>query len=254
MPFVSRRSLTPHGMPCSGPRYFPAAISASARLRLLERELGRERDDALELRVEAPQPVEVDPRQPLGGERLRLDPAREGRDGREGDVLVPRRAAGRERPCSARSGRARGPPSGRAARGSSARRARGDGSSATFFGPVRRSIVPAIASRQLPAACARSFGESVTRTSFSASAIVADVISGPTAARSRTRAAFRRRASAGGGGVWASAPAPDGEAARRRRRRRSGNPGGFSAWGLLYVEDESTTRSAPTRPRRRRRT
>ena len=31
MPFVSRRSLTPHGMPCSGPRYFPAAISASAR-------------------------------------------------------------------------------------------------------------------------------------------------------------------------------------------------------------------------------
>ncbi len=31
MPFVSRRSLTPNGIPWSGPRYFPAAISASAR-------------------------------------------------------------------------------------------------------------------------------------------------------------------------------------------------------------------------------
>src|SRR6266446_1061643 len=27
---VSRRSLTPYGIPCSGPRYFPAAISLSA--------------------------------------------------------------------------------------------------------------------------------------------------------------------------------------------------------------------------------
>src|SRR4029077_18728417 len=30
MSFVSSRSLTPYGMPCSGPRYFPFAISASA--------------------------------------------------------------------------------------------------------------------------------------------------------------------------------------------------------------------------------
>src|SRR5712664_681712 len=29
-PFVANRSLAPHGSPCSGPRYFPAAISASA--------------------------------------------------------------------------------------------------------------------------------------------------------------------------------------------------------------------------------
>jgi hypothetical protein len=29
-PAVSTRSFAPHGMPCSGPRYFPAAISASA--------------------------------------------------------------------------------------------------------------------------------------------------------------------------------------------------------------------------------
>ena len=30
MPFVSSRSFTPKGMPWSGPRYLPAAISASA--------------------------------------------------------------------------------------------------------------------------------------------------------------------------------------------------------------------------------
>ena len=30
MPAVSRRSLAPHGIPCSGPRYFPEAISRSA--------------------------------------------------------------------------------------------------------------------------------------------------------------------------------------------------------------------------------
>src|SRR6267142_5242364 len=29
-PFVASRSLAPHGSPCSGPRYFPAAISSSA--------------------------------------------------------------------------------------------------------------------------------------------------------------------------------------------------------------------------------
>src|SRR6266849_10567167 len=29
-PFVANRSLAPHGSPCSGPRYFPAAISSSA--------------------------------------------------------------------------------------------------------------------------------------------------------------------------------------------------------------------------------
>src|SRR5262249_329978 len=32
MSFVSRRSFTPYGMPCSGPRYLPAAISASGAL------------------------------------------------------------------------------------------------------------------------------------------------------------------------------------------------------------------------------
>src|SRR5712672_800816 len=32
MPFVASKSLAPHGKPCSDPRYFPAAISASACL------------------------------------------------------------------------------------------------------------------------------------------------------------------------------------------------------------------------------
>src|SRR5262249_44158996 len=30
VPFTAKRSFTPHGMPCSGPRYLPALISASA--------------------------------------------------------------------------------------------------------------------------------------------------------------------------------------------------------------------------------
>ena len=30
-PFVLKRSFTPYGMPCSGPRYLPAAISSSQR-------------------------------------------------------------------------------------------------------------------------------------------------------------------------------------------------------------------------------
>src|SRR5215471_747689 len=33
-PFTASRSFAPHGSPCSGPRYFPAAISASASLAL----------------------------------------------------------------------------------------------------------------------------------------------------------------------------------------------------------------------------
>src|SRR5271154_7439155 len=54
-------------------------------------------------------------------------------------------------------------------------------SSATFFGPVRRSYSAAIARRQLPAACARSAWVSSTRTRFSAWAKVSGDTSGPTA-------------------------------------------------------------------------
>ena len=54
------------------------------------------------------------------------------------------------------------------------------GSSATLRGPVRRSYSGAMETRQLPAACARSAGVNCTCTSFSASANVAAVTSGPT--------------------------------------------------------------------------
>ena len=88
MPAVSSRSLPPQGMPCSGPRYLPAAISRSAclacasarsRVRVMtQRSLGSKRCEA----------VEVDVGEALGGELAGLDPARELRDGGEGDVVV----------------------------------------------------------------------------------------------------------------------------------------------------------------------
>ena len=53
MPAVSSRSLPPHGMPCSGPRYFPAAISDVGLLGLRQREIARQRDDAAQLGIEA---------------------------------------------------------------------------------------------------------------------------------------------------------------------------------------------------------
>ena len=55
-----------------------------------------------------------------------------------------------------------------------------EASMTTFFGPVRRSIVPAIARLQLPAACPRSAAVISMRTSFSASATVAAETGGPT--------------------------------------------------------------------------
>src|SRR4029450_11493725 len=100
MPFVSRRSLTPKGMPWRGPRYLPAAISASARFAcsnarsrvsvMVERGFvwggageGEYREDLV---VEAVAAIEVDLRQPLRRQRARLDPARLDGDRREGDV------------------------------------------------------------------------------------------------------------------------------------------------------------------------
>ena len=59
MPAVSSRSFAPQGMPCSGPRYWPAAISrsaclacASARSRvsvMTQRSLGSKRCSAIEI-------------------------------------------------------------------------------------------------------------------------------------------------------------------------------------------------------------
>ena len=52
MPAVSSRSFTPNGMPCSGPRYFPAAISASALRACASASSFVQRDDAAQLRIE----------------------------------------------------------------------------------------------------------------------------------------------------------------------------------------------------------
>ncbi|EAU66723.1 hypothetical protein STIAU_4267 [Stigmatella aurantiaca DW4/3-1] len=56
--------------------------------RLLERQLGRQRDDALELGIQAPQPLQVEGGEPLGTQRAGLNPAGEGGHRGEGDVLV----------------------------------------------------------------------------------------------------------------------------------------------------------------------
>ena len=52
-------SLAPHGMPCSGPLYLPAAISASARFASAHPDVVEERDDVVQLGVVAVQPREV---------------------------------------------------------------------------------------------------------------------------------------------------------------------------------------------------
>ena len=78
--------MTPKGMPWSGPRYLPAAISVA--FRLVERQVPGQGDHAPEPRIEAVHAREVDARQALGGERAGLDPVRQRGDGRESDVLV----------------------------------------------------------------------------------------------------------------------------------------------------------------------
>ncbi len=70
MPAVSSRSFTPYGMPCSGPRYLPAAISASACFAPARARRPGERDDGAQLRIEPLDPLEIDVRQPLGRQRL----------------------------------------------------------------------------------------------------------------------------------------------------------------------------------------
>ena len=49
MPLVSKRSFTPNGMPCSGPRYLPGLISLSAAAACSQRQILGERDQAEQL-------------------------------------------------------------------------------------------------------------------------------------------------------------------------------------------------------------
>src|ERR1035437_8590531 len=108
-----------------------------------------------------------------------------------------------------RTRRSRAGPAARAGRTGSQRDAgASDASRATFFGPARRSMIPAMAWRQLPATSARSPGVSSTRTSFSASAIVAGEISGPTAGAVPNAGGVPAAGVAARGGVCASACTP----------------------------------------------
>ena len=221
MPAVSSRSFTPYGMPCSGPRYFPAAISASACLRLRERDVPRERDDAAQLRIELLDPVQVDVRQALGGERLPLDPARQPRHRREGDVGVARRAAAPRRSRCARTRRAPGPSCSPREHRIPARRGRDVRLRARPCAARRavRAAAPSTAASSPPPSRARP-ALIVTCASFSASANVAGDTGGPD-----TGAVPNVGGAPGvGGGVdtvalcWLAA-ARDGRAERRRAAR-----------------------------------
>ncbi len=70
---VSSRSFTPYGMPCSGPRYLPAAISASACLACCSARSVREGDDATQLGIVLAQPLQIDVGEPLGGQLALLE-------------------------------------------------------------------------------------------------------------------------------------------------------------------------------------
>ena len=119
----------------SGPRS-PAAISASAR-RAFRARARAWADDALELRVAADRSRRM--RQALGRERFDSSSAR-GRDG-ERDV---RSSSSGPKGRAAPEDAARGPRNGPAGRGS-LRRRRDRTPRGHLLGPVRRSIVPAMA-------------------------------------------------------------------------------------------------------------
>ena len=107
--------------------------------RLRQRQLARERDDAVQLRVEALQSVQIDVREPLRGDLALLDPARELRH-------TERRRCPRRSPAAAldlcgfgRIGRVRSSLSVRAVLAFQRDQGATAGSSATLRGPVRRS-------------------------------------------------------------------------------------------------------------------
>ena len=179
MPFVSSRSFTPYGMPCSGPRYLPAAISASAAFArasawsrvsvMTERIFGSSRSMR----------AQIDLRQPLGRQlaatrsiATAASPART----RSRRLST---AAARRRPSSARIDRATAAPAMPGSIGFQSVAGASVSAIATFRGPVRRSRYGASDRRHESAACCRSAGVIVTCISFSASANVAGVTAGP---------------------------------------------------------------------------
>ena len=142
-------------------------------LRLGEGQLTREGDGAVDLRLEALETLEVDPGQALRGEDAGLDPAGEGRESGEGDVLVAarqrrRRTGAAHEPASRRSRQS--DPGGRDPSGWPAP-ARDRGPPCAAPSAARRAAP--CETCQFPAACARSAAVYWICISFSASAIVA---------------------------------------------------------------------------------
>ena len=131
-------------MPCSGPRYLPAAISASAFFACASAtsfvSVMTQRSFGSNCSIRS----QIDVRQALGGERLLLDPARQLRDGRKRDVGVASPAAAPASLLAAHERVARRTWSRPRAPGSSASPGATFGSSATLRGPTRRSSSGAI--------------------------------------------------------------------------------------------------------------
>ena len=144
-------------MPCSGPRYFPAAISRIRPLRLGQRSILRQRDDAPQLRIELFDAAQIDLRESLRGDRFLLDPARQPASPAQMRFRHPRPEELSTRPHSGRRGLARGAGAPTRA-GFHCVAGAMDGSIATLRGPTRRSRNGAIDRGQLAAAMSRSAG------------------------------------------------------------------------------------------------
>ena len=96
-PFAVHQVLRSPGDSVERPAIFAGGDLRVGALRLLQREIARERDGAAQLRVEALEAIEIDLRQPRGGERARLDPAGERAHRRIGDVRLVARQSNRPR-------------------------------------------------------------------------------------------------------------------------------------------------------------
>jgi hypothetical protein len=87
-PLVSKRSFTPYGIPCSGPRYLPAAISASAFAASANPCDSMIVTAQFSVGLSRFKPLEVDRRQPRRCDLLRLDERGQPMRGQKRDRLV----------------------------------------------------------------------------------------------------------------------------------------------------------------------
>ena len=136
-------SLHPHGMPCRGPRYRPAAISAVRVRRLRQAEVVGEGDDEVERRLVAVQARRVHHGQLGGGHLPRAQELRQVREGPECRLLEIRGPRHRRRPAGPGRPRRAIEPGARDQRAEVERRrdAVGDGDLAQLVVPVRIQVL-----------------------------------------------------------------------------------------------------------------